>query len=417
MGVTPYSQWVLRILCFLTVFLPLARGGIHPWAFALVQLLVLAGWGLLILESLTLGTPLFRRDPLAGPLAGLLALAGISCAFSPYPAGEGLGILITHCGALGLVRYGLRSPRDRQLLVRTIICTGIFLSLFGLLKRFGLNPFGFWEYGELPYGPASLAATFNNHNQLAAYLEMSLPFCVVAFLDRELSGTGRVALAYGLLLMLTTLVLSLSRGGWLAAACGMAVLGLGLWRQRELSSRTLVGLGFSLVAGFFLLALAHTPAVERAATLSERQEAASIESRVLAWAGGLKMVQSAPLLGTGPGTFAQAFTRFQPPGLGVTFRQAHNDYLQAVTDLGLGVVPLGIWGGVLLIRARRSLRNRRYPRNLRLAALSALTALAVHSLFDFNFHIPANAFLALVAMGMALPRPGAGESRMSRSKI
>jgi O-antigen ligase len=111
------------------------------------------------------------------------------------------------------------------------------------------------------------------------------------------------------------------------------------------------------------------------------------------------------LTGTGAGSFAITFVRYQSPG-NLYFDHAHNDYVEWLADHG--------WGGAVLIVALvlssllacvHVLRHRR-SRSMRGVALGVVMAclcLAIHSTVDFNLQLPANALtlVFVLALGWA----------------
>jgi hypothetical protein len=94
----------------------------------------------------------------------------------------------------------------------------------------------------------------------------------------------------------------------------------------------------------------------------------------------------------------------------VLVEHAENDYLEllaegGVTGLGLGfgaAVAFGLRWQCRSDRARDPLR-----RGLSLGSAAGLAALGIHSLLDFNLHIPSNALLfsALAAISLAAASP------------
>ena len=104
------------------------------------------------------------------------------------------------------------------------------------------------------------------------------------------------------------------------------------------------------------------------------------------------------MLGTGPGTFAYAFTQYQPAGLDKHYTTAHNDYLHFISEVGLPLVAIIAWMvAALHYKGRKKLKNpSRLVRGITLGALAGITAILVHSFGDFNLHIPANAILFVV---------------------
>jgi tetratricopeptide (TPR) repeat protein len=120
-----------------------------------------------------------------------------------------------------------------------------------------------------------------------------------------------------------------------------------------------------------------------------------------------------PLIGTGSGTYLYYGRRFRSERVQLDPVEVHNDYLHLLAEYGaLGATTfllfLGahLWSGV---RAFQRLGPRRIARSLRFAsnnlalnigALGAVAAYLVHSVFDFNLHIPANVLLLAFVFGI-----------------
>ena len=123
------------------------------------------------------------------------------------------------------------------------------------------------------------------------------------------------------------------------------------------------------------------------------------------------MIEDYPLLGTGPGTFAFVYTQYQPPGLDARYFRAHNDYLQLTSETGLALVPVMVWMIIALFAEGFKKFNNpsRLVRGVTIGAMSGITAILVHSILDFNLHIPANAILFTILVAIvASPIPEAG---------
>jgi hypothetical protein len=116
----------------------------------------------------------------------------------------------------------------------------------------------------------------------------------------------------------------------------------------------------------------------------------------------LRMFLAAPLLGTGLNTYQFIFPRFYRGDF--TLFYAHSDYAQFFAETGIiGIILLtgGAW--VLLKRLFRFWTDAPVPYRLLAAGpWAALLGFAVHSAFDWNLHLPANALLAVMACGLAL---------------
>lgn len=87
---------------------------------------------------------------------------------------------------------------------------------------------------------------------------------------------------------------------------------------------------------------------------------------------------------------------------------AHNDYLHFFAELGLFLAAVMAWMIVAVYgRGLKKIKNpSRLVRGTTLGALSGITAIIVHSFFDFNLHIPANAILFTVLAALVIaPHP------------
>jgi O-antigen ligase len=109
--------------------------------------------------------------------------------------------------------------------------------------------------------------------------------------------------------------------------------------------------------------------------------------------------------GAGLGAFGVAFTPTDDSSGLERAEQAHNDYLQTLSDAG--VVGLIIGGAFLFLLIRTAFRNVRRQNDLRRAiaigATAGIFAVLVHSIFDFVLHTTAVAvlFLLLAALLVA----------------
>ncbi len=124
-------------------------------------------------------------------------------------------------------------------------------------------------------------------------------------------------------------------------------------------------------------------------------------SRVVATHLAMRMFRAAPVFGTGLGSYYGLSTfldRHSPP-----MYFAHNDYAQFLAETGLvGAAIVTACGACLATAAWRFYREVAGPERIRDAGpWAALAGIAAHSPFDWNLHVPANAFLACVAAGLA----------------
>jgi O-antigen ligase len=122
------------------------------------------------------------------------------------------------------------------------------------------------------------------------------------------------------------------------------------------------------------------------------------------------MVGHFPLLGAGLNAFATAFPRYQTLWPGVWFGEAHNEYLQALLDMGLVGAALA---GVLFVTLFRGALAAALRGPLDAGLFGSLVGAAVHATVDFNWQIPANAATFVALAGLTLRRAASASAEDS----
>ena len=407
---TRYALCTVRYAIYaLLIFTPLARGSVQGWAVSVIHLITLIALTAFLLEKSLTWNWKWINTPLDKPILCLLLLCFLSSIFSlhRYTSIWSLILLLNYLTIYYLVIHTIRIRTHLRRLIYLIIGVAIFLSVFGLFKRFGVNPFPWWEYSELKYPLSFLSATYGNHNHLAGYLEMAIPLTLGLFLTGYRGGKLSLVI-FLTFIMLIALVLSLSRGGWISAFVGLVFMAICLLTSRYFKRK---GFLIALIGGsvaIIIIILASSPVIERIQTVMEKGEESSLHSRLVVWNGVVEMIEDHSLLGTGPGTFAIVFTQYQPPGFACRYYMAHNDYLHFTSEVGVFLIPIIIWMIIAFYRKGfRKLKNpSRLVRGTTLGAMSGVTAILIHSIVDFNLHIPANALLfTILAALVAAPLP------------
>ncbi len=289
------------------------------------------------------------------------------------------------------------------------------LSLLGILQDLtpGAEAKLYWWRSTIPgyysFGP------FANANSFAGWMEMVLPIAAgltvmvwvrqKARSDRSaslLEQTGRTMsavtfLGFITIISLVALVVSKSRGGILAFAAALAILCLLYILGGGLKLRTAAVALTAMLAALAMAAWIDWSALSsRYSTIGEGQENPSFQFRLATSRRTLEMAADFPLLGTGFGTFEEAYYLYTPGTSSKVLGRAHNDYAQVAAECGLlGLLAVG-WGlVVLLVRGLgpgllRPGSEFRYP--VRGAAVGVL-ALLLHSFADFNLQIYSNGLL------------------------
>jgi O-antigen ligase len=117
----------------------------------------------------------------------------------------------------------------------------------------------------------------------------------------------------------------------------------------------------------------------------------------------LDIIRDHPLVGTGLGAFGLAYTRYDTHNGLFRLEQAHNDYLQVLSDAGLLGALCGLFFIVALFRMgfQRRETDDVFRRGVAMGALAGCFAVLIHSFFDFTLHTTSNALLFLVLAALA----------------
>lgn len=322
-----------------------------------------------------------------------------------------------------------RRPQVERLL-RSIVLFGFALAVFGIVQRLSWNGKVFWlvpvDPSASPFGP------FVNHNHFAALLVMIVPVAAAFLMEearsvlggdggrRSLASIGAEPIARLLLsafvvgVMVSAVVLSASRGAVLALVAALTLHAGALAARGRLGRpEASVALGLVVVSLALSLWLGLGPMAGKLRVLGDVESEPSLRSRILGWKATLEIVKGSPLLGTGLGTFPQAWKLHYPPGTAAVWHEAHNDYLQVLAEAG--VVGFALFAFALGIFAWRHLR----PALLELGergshgaggAVTGIVGAALHSFVDFPLQIVGCAALFVVLSAVVASREDAQEA-------
>jgi O-antigen ligase len=225
-------------------------------------------------------------------------------------------------------------------------------------------------------------------------------------------GTQRVLVAFCAVLMATTIILSGSRGGMISFAFEVfAFTALTIYQKR--SPRIAAGTFgiFSAVLGF-LLFLGKGKVLGRLGDLGP-------DIRFKVTENCLRIFAHKPLLGWGLGTFPTIYPSFRSFYTNLFVNQAHNDYAQLLVETGLLGFGLMLWFLFRLYWAGFPTSRRwefKWDAAVSLASLLGCSALLLHSLVDFNLHVPANAAVFYALCALAVSRSPSGSAKRMSSK-
>lgn len=250
------------------------------------------------------------------------------------------------------------------------------------------------------------AGMFGIPNSLAGLLEVMIPVCLVLIGGRSATAGRRLICGWLALMFLFAMVLTGSRGGWIATAVALVAWPLCVAANRK---RALAGALGALALMAAALAVIYVGSEQARVRIDPFLRGDFEHTRPIIWRVGVELWRSAPWLGTGAASYNVLFDRHRPSHFRNEPDWTHNDYLNTLSDYG--VVGFSLWfgaGAMILWLGWRTWRHARrtshhatpLPEHWRwkLGLWLGCLAYAVHLGVDFHTKIPSLAWLgALVA--------------------
>ena len=383
---------------------PLMKGSVARWAFIVCFWLFMVAFAAMLIKRMWLGVRILPLSKVDLPMALFVVLAGLSWLWSINSSATlwALYRVGLYVGVFYITLDLFRDKAGGALLATAVLTVGTIVACIGLIKYLGGPVPAFWDY---PFTSQStrLNAVWINADHAAGYFEMIFLLGLGLLYFRD--PGSRILRIVTLLVVLLALCLTLSRGAWVGTAVAVVCLFV-VAMMRSKVKKPLAGLSLAgLVLVLLLIIAGSNPMIERLQTVKAPSESTSLTGRIAMWKGTLEIIKESPWGGTGLGTFPWSFAAKRPEGLNRSFHEAHNDYLQIISELGiLAIIPLA-WG--IFITLYRTFRHIRYARSGRttsmsLGAVCGMVAILVHSIFDFNIQITSNGILFSLLAGLSL---------------
>ncbi|NQT68036.1 MAG: O-antigen ligase family protein [Desulfobacteraceae bacterium] len=333
--------------------------------------------------------------------------------------------------AYGLFFWGLaqtlNSQKRIELAIFIILVTGCFEALYGMIQSFSGSGH-IWWFKKNSYIKI-VSGTFINRNHFAGLMGMSL--LLMAGFAAALATRGnkrpvtfggkatfkerftetllgrpqlfkRIFIVFSGSVIGMGLVFSASRGGMIAVAAGMLVMGLlFLVRKKHRRKGFVVVLLFVIICVYALKIGADYP-LERFKTFNT-----AFDARKRYVQKTLEMFDDYRTAGVGVGNFKYVYPKYQAAAdKNFHIEYANNDWIQFMSEagvVGFGLLLIGMFYYIYLTVKIWSKRNDSFAVCVGMVPLVVMVSMAVHSSCDFNFHIPANfmIFAAILAIGFS----------------
>ena len=399
---------VIRVgICVLLAFAVLSFGAVEEWAQAVLGLgasVLLAYWALrqYFLDAEPISIPQEIAPLCALALLGVLQLV-FSLTMSRYATRMELQLLFTYVVLIFLMAQSFTRVSHWRGYLWFVMSLGFFVSIFGILQYLTFNGKLYWtrvmHYGGIPFGP------YVNRNHFAGFAELVIPVALVPIFLGKVRRERLFLVGLFALVPIVALLLCASRGGIVSFAVQLVILVLLILVQRVRSRYMFVG-GLVVVAALMMVSwIGVQKVLQRFSNMQSLEVTAGKRTamREDTW----RLFLAHPMVGTGMGTFEMEIPPYDSFYDGKVVNHAHNDYVEELAETGVigGIVCAWFLGVVIVTSLRRlSESSGSFGTVLNLTGLIACCGILVHSLVDFNLHIPANALFFVLSAHLAVVR-------------
>ncbi|MCK5004577.1 MAG: O-antigen ligase family protein [Candidatus Aminicenantes bacterium] len=330
----------------------------------------------------------------------------------------GVRLLVIIIFLISFIKINIRI-RELISIVNVLILSAVVQSLFGIIK-YALQSdkfFLFFHQIDKPRKVEFLTGTLGNPNHFSFYLEMIIPLVLVllllkinlfesnnGFREKIISTFNqdkKFLFSFIFVVILSiSIVLTGSRAGIMTLATTLILFGLlTFYLTRSRVFRKKIKIIFVTIAMVTLYVGIKNTSDKFMRTNFDNS------GRFLRWPNSMKIFKDFPLFGTGFGTYKNSFLIYDTDIGGKWSTNAHNEYIETLTDGGLvGVLLSMTILGLLIYSILKMWKVRRHPR-IRLfgiGILSSIYAALFHSFFDYSLRIPSNSFVFILLLGLGI---------------
>lgn len=341
-----------------------------------------------------------------------------------FPTWKELMKLLTYGSIFFILINVVKTKKGISALICVLIGMGLIQVVYGVIQANSISHKIWWWTNSWSEG--WVTGTYINKNHLAGFLEMVIPLSIGLViaglkvksrrtLERQRASTSRlrnwfstteeqakvVLLSFFSIILGLGLLLTGSRGGIVSFGISMFVMAMLFFLKRGYRRCGIVVICMCLA----ILTYSLQTGIEK--TVKRFEHVGSLHDRLKIAGSGILMIQDFPLLGIGWGNFSYVYPRYaiaEYPGH-VSISHAHNDWIEAAAELGVLGISVIIVAFVVYIATilRFWFRERdRFAVGVGAGLIAGVVSIGIHSLFDFNMHIPANPMVlsSILAIGV-----------------
>lgn len=298
--------------------------------------------------------------------------------------------------------------------VISFVSSGTIVAIIGILQYIlGLSPFDWMDENLFSDISGRTTSLFENPNILAVYLVAILMFVLCFFMLCRRKNV-KMLVGFSIFTIITCLILTWSRGAWLAAIIGVLIFAF-------INSKKTLRYVF-LILGILPVAIYLIPnnIVNRFLSIVNLTDS-SISYRIYTWKGSLKLIKDYFWGGIGYGTeaFSEAYSNYAYMGM-ETAEHSHNLFLQIIISMGIcGVVVFSI---ILLFFFQKNVEYLKSPSNnssfvLASAGATSVVSFLIMGIFDYVWYNYRMFFLFWIVLALSIATIRVGKAEIRKNQI
>jgi Lipid A core - O-antigen ligase and related enzymes len=406
------ERGILALILAILVFGPLAYGAVDTVPFLIVQGLTAAVLLLWIGRLWLNPRPQFLWPPICWAVLAftLYAIGRYFTADIEYVARQELIRVLVYAFLFFAILNNLHRQEFIQIAVLTLVFLAMAISGYAIYQ-YVANSDKVW-FAIKPYAHRG-SGTYISPNHLGGFLEMLLPLGLAFTLSSRLNHVAKILVGYASLAILAGIAVTVSRGSWIATILAVLLFFVVLSFHRAHRLAAFLALLVIIGGGAYVIPKSQFFHQRARQLVNSQTRQIDDDARFDIWSSAYRMWRENPWWGVGPAHFDRRFRAFRPANIQMQPDRAHNDILNTLADWGIvgavlvscAFVLLGVgiaktWPAVRVTQRDIGEKKRSNKFAFVLGASIGLVAILLHSLVDFNMHVPANAIVAITLMAL-----------------
>lgn len=295
-----------------------------------------------------------------------------------------------------IVLETFKTPRQIYRLIFFWVAGAALISFDGIQQYF-------WTWKDFIRGVTlteaytRATASFKTANGFGGYLVLFIPFSIIFALRTSLAFWQKLCLGFVSLASLLCVVITWTRGAYVAVAAGILFLGLLMLFMHKNNKRLMF---VPLIVFLVLIVVTVNLTLDAKKSVAHLDRDNTAAWRVGVWVDTVKMIKHKPIFGHGMNTFMEKFQEYRSRPIHEEWAEefeptyAHNCYLQITAEAGLvGIITFLLILIQLLVFSVKSCRRvfdagmaHHDDVYVAIGLLSGIFAFLVHSGLDTNLY-------------------------------